>query len=53
MIGSAAMMGALIGFFVKMFKEGKAHDRVREDYNAHCPLTPEESTELADSNNIG
>lgn len=53
MIGSAAMLLALIGYFVKIFKEGKRHDSVRDDYNAHCPLTPEESRELANSNNIG
>lgn len=53
MIGSTAMLGALIGYFVKIFKEGKRHDRVRDDYIAHCPLTPDESMELAESNNIG
>ena len=52
-IGSTAMLLALIGYFVKIFKEGKRHDSVRDDYNAHCPLTPEESRELANSNNIG
>lgn len=42
----------LVGYFVKISKEGKRHDRVRKEYESKCPLTASESEELLSSNHI-
>lgn len=52
MLASTSIIAGLIGYFVKISKEGKRHDRVREAYENSCPLTAEESQELSSENNI-
>ena len=49
---STSIIAGLIGYFVKISKEGKRHDRVQEAYEKKCPLTAEESQELCSENNI-
>lgn len=52
MFASTSIIGALIGYFVKISKEGKRHDRVKECYESGCPLTAVESQELVNENNV-
>ena len=52
MATSTLCIAGLIGYFVKISKEGKRLDRVKEEYREKCPLTAEESQELVSENNI-
>ena len=49
---STLVLCGLVGYFVKISKEGKRHDRVRKEYESKCPLTASESEELLSSNHI-
>lgn len=49
---SALCVGGLIAYFIKISKEGKRLDRVKDNYKSKCPLTAEESQELISDNNI-
>ena len=42
----------LISYFIKISKEGKRLDRVKNNYREKCPLTAVESQELVSENNI-
>ena len=52
MIASSSVIFGLIGYFVKISKEGKRRDRVTDKYEEECPLTAEESNLLSSANNI-
>ena len=45
-------VGLLIAYFVKISKEGKRRDAVEESFEMKCPITAEESQQLANENNI-
>ena len=49
---STLVLCGLVGYFVKISKEGKRHDNVRKEYEEKCPLTASESEELLSSNHI-
>jgi len=49
---STLVLCGLVGYFVKISKEGKRHDNVRKGYEEKCPLTASESEELLSSNHI-
>ena len=49
---STSAIGLLIAYFVKISKEGKRRDAVEESFEMKCPITAEESQQLANENNI-
>ena len=52
MAASAFCIFGLAAYFVKISKEGKRLDRVKDGYKSKCPLTAEESQELISDNNV-
>jgi hypothetical protein len=49
---ATAILVGLVGYFVKISKEGKRLDRVKDAYNDKCPLSADESQELSSKNNV-
>ena len=49
---STSAIGLLIAYFVKISKEGKRRDAVEDSFELKCPITAEESQQLANENNI-
>lgn len=52
MAASTLCIAGLISYFVKISKEGKRLDRVKDNYRSKCPLNAMESQELVSENNI-
>ena len=51
LLGSAVVFG-VVGYFIKLSKDGKRMDNVKNEYLSHCPLTASESRDLGYYNNI-
>lgn len=51
LLGSAVVFG-VVGYFIKLSKDGKRMDTVKNEYLSHCPLTASESRDLGYYNNI-